>query len=992
MNPRTVSAGRKKSKYWQSCFWALVLVLGFAINAFADLTTKGVYYAGTAHQFMNYGGVMLFYFEKTYDGQSLTVKHCDNWNDPTRNISGHLGVCGFNGKLHCFFTNRTNTLYYVTKVPGGGAKTGLTKIAGLSNSGGAAAAVLGNSIYVFTASDTFTTTDGKNFKVLSGQEQPNAATMLDAITFYPLGDNPASVMVLYHNAGGEFMASVFDGTSFSNPTNLPNPSNWWIAQGNLVLGTSGGDYHSPGAKDPCIQFYGTNSDGQHGRWEYNLADRAWTFSDWTLSGKPNFMLTVYPWFETVDTQKGTMHMLHLLEMYDNILKVNPSDYLVPQNDDPSYGWAGTPTPTNTATEAQTLRSLWSLVGIVLGPPPFAFNGADDASYPIELSLVEYGHSQSQSVTTTQTTSHSMSVASENKIKGGWGKAETDLSYIHAWTHKHGTTHTVEVSASYGFGPIDEEPPDQGLHGWAIFNAPTLLTQWYKLYAYNYDQSSGQGAYLNQDMYATSLGAVVQVSAYFSLQDPSEGSFKDLFAGFPLYPNTTALDRWFHIKDWNVGGSDWSVIFGDKSSPQIPTLNLGTRTTVEYTQTDKILNSQSNTNSYEIKTGASVNLFGFSTGLTVAYDTSFETTTDVESTITDSVSCSMNMPIPKAGSPDDYVKSLMIQPYWLMAKTTKAPWIPPNYSGNLPWCITWNVDSYQTVGGKTGGTAPGPDWAWGILHNGRYDKACMYMLVGGDLTWRDKEGAETPLFITADEFDSSSGAAVSLSGYPFSADGTYGDWVRYGDVWEYHTNEGVTSDPFELELDFARGKWSFYGSTQATGGDTVVADGRLRVELSLEGKYIFTNWIEHHVNTTWSHKEEEADWKPFGVHWIEGDYNSRTGEGQLTLAGHILEETDLGDIQIVINGVSVAFPLLTTEGFLDKLTRKETVVYEAEDMFLEMDFGAGRWTSFIENGMFQKAMVPQGGATRVQVLVGGKPVSDQNFQINTHTTALSYQGS
>jgi len=98
---------------------------------------------------------------------------------------------------------------------------------------------------------------------------------------------------------------------------------------------------------------------------------------------------------------------------------------------------------------------------------------------------------------------------------------------------------------------------------------------------------------------------------------------------------------------------------------------------------------------------------------------------------------------------------------------------------------------------------------------------------------------------------------------------------------------------------------------------------------------------------------------------------------------------MGDMQILVNGVSVSFPLLRTEGFLNKVEQNETVTFEGEGVALEMDFGAKRWTSYIDEEAFQGGMVPREGTTRVQVLVGGESISDQRLPILEHTTALSY---
>ncbi len=199
----------------------------------------------------------------------------------------------------------------------------------------------------------------------------------------------------------------------------------------------------------------------------------------------------------MDTQKGTMQLSHILDVqFENTETwyANRSDWMVPQNNDPTYGWAGTPTAT--ADKAGTeLQSLWTLVGVVRGPQPFAMNAAPSAclSGTQPLAWADYGKDTSKTVSTTSTSESTISVSSDSTIKGGIGELSLDLSYAHGWNSSHGTSKTVSVSQDFQFDPCSEAGT-QGIHGWAIFNAPTLVTQWYKLYAYDYDQSSGAGTY------------------------------------------------------------------------------------------------------------------------------------------------------------------------------------------------------------------------------------------------------------------------------------------------------------------------------------------------------------------------------------------------------------------------------------------------------------------------------------------------------------------
>jgi len=992
-------------------FWAVVLALSFALGLCAQaqaqnllkIPGKGLYYLGKSH-FLYYdpydmnsmlgysGGIWLDEYE--YFEQELS----HTWD--FLEISGSLGGCIFNGAIYGFFTTDDGKLQYVTVSPSTGAATGPTTIATGISAKGAAAAVLGDGIYIFTASRTFRSADGKNFAVDSSGPPPQAGEMLDAVNFFQPGNDPAGIMVVYLDGNSNPLSSVFtEDTAFSTPQTLPYPFDLSLSMGNLVLGSSD-SLPEPGAKALCLQFYGISQvsqpffgyNGYAARWEYNLTNKTWTIYDMSpTSGIAYTWVMVAPWFETADQTKGTLRLHHLLSLgrtggLGSVYYYNTSDYMIPQHNDPTYGWQGVPTKTSSATsdddKSKKLRNLWSLVGIVLGPPPFALNGADDAG---GLSSVQYGIDHSTSVTTTQTSTSTISVGTETQIQGGLGEANFDFSYAHGWTSSQGKTNTVEVATYYEFGPLDETPPDQGIHGWAIFNAPVLLTQQFKRYAYD------QSTYLGQNMYTTSTGSIVQQVENFLLDDPSDGSIQGLLEGMQTYPDSTDLAHWLNIYNWNDGDNDWTVKFGDLSNPPVGTLNQGVATTQQYTQTDSTTDSQGNTNSFSVEAGASFDIFeGFSEGITVSYDTEFETSTEIQSTITKSVSCSLNMPIP---SKDADISNLLIQPYWLQATTDQAPWIPKGYSGNMPWCITWNVIGYNTLGTDAAGTAVPPDSTTGTIRKAMVG-ADTYEVYGGHLTWRNDQGVEIPLSMTADEFIPVKGVVVSLNGHSFSTRMPLGRWIRQGDVWTYRTRRGVKTDPFVLKLDFANKTWSFKAQSSNLEEVILLADGSLRVELDLQGSYRFANWLKHDVDATWQHKEEKAAWYRYGVDEIIGALQSQTdADGSyLLVSGHIPKfESRFGDVEILVNGVSISIPLLTTEGFIDTLDQGGVAWYETDGLFFQVDFSEGTWKLRIENESFLDKMAPDGGQLRLQFLVGGEPVSDQTMEVAQHEMALSFGG-
>jgi hypothetical protein len=1006
---RRISEGKRRVFGWLGkVLCAALLVLGFSAGAFA-YQSACLYYEGCPWEWDPVIGGSVQYAQYTWDGSHMNIGAADQF--PGHPPVGSLGACVFNGVVYCFFTTTDNngTLWYVTVDPDNGhAETGPTAIASVLNPGsgetGTAAAVCGGQIWVFVAGfpSVFFTADGKDWSTGSYEwdEMPVPEQMLGAVSFYPVDDNPAAIMLIYNDTNNALSSAIFyppDQTPHSIVT-LPwppvTPYLWQpVSQGNLLLGTSAGFNNFPaGAKAPCIQFYGLTAQGQdgihQGRWEYNMANRSWAFNDITSPNTTH--LNAWPWFDTVDSGKGTMRLSHILAYSNNqntTFFINPSDWMVPQYSDNSYAGKAT----NTASSGGgDLQNLWTLVGVVLGPPPFVMNGATNACATADdrFSWVSYGKDVSTSVSTTSKSESTISVGANETIKGGMGELSLDFSYAHGWTNSNGATKTVSVSQNYQFDTCAEEN-NPGLLGWAIFDAPTLMTQWYKLYAYD------NATYLNQDLYATSTGAVVRQTAYFELADPSQGNYPDLFAGMSAFPNSTDVAGWhINIPDWDNGGSDWTAIFGDTTNPPMPVLTLGQEEDVAYTQSETTIQSSENSNSFDVSAGTQLGneILGFSAGVTVGYDTKFTTSTENESTITQNVTCGLNLAAPPLNHAG-YVNQLTVQPYWLQATgtgTSNAPWLPASCGLDLPWCITWQVSQYQMESGATAGLSAAPDSTLGTILHGDDQKNDTYTLTGGRLVWLNTDGTETPIPITADEFASSKSATVSLNGHIFSSDSSKGKWSRSGDVWTYKSRQNATNDPFTLCLDFASATWSFDASSKTLDQEVEGADQELQVRIDVAGMHEFATWLTHDVDATWSHSEKKSAWQPYGVHEIKGAYNSQAGVGNLTLKGHVPKDTtEFGDVEIRVNGTSAHFPLLSTDGFIRALKKGRKVSYQDGGLSFDIDFSKGKWTAIIQGDQFKAGMSPKSGALRVQLLVGGKQLNDQTLVLQTSATTLMY---
>lgn len=930
-------------------------------------------------------------------------------NAPLDTIVGNVGFCVFNDVFYVFFINYEGSLGYATLDPRTRQLSSPTYIGIPGGTGGCTATVCNGAIWIFTPEYVYTSSDGKNYSLfLNWWISPgfDPCAVLDAVTFYPMGDDPAQIMIIFNDTykSPSLSVTIFEPTNvypIVSTETLPwppvNPYLWQpVSHGYLDLGTFGGYGDFPaGAKQPCVQFYGATQQGQdgyhQGRWEYNLTTKTWTFNDVTVANVER--INVWPFFDNMDSSTGTMRLSHIIDYFDydagtESYYANRSDWMVPQYSDNNYAGMAE----NTATAAGTaLQNLWTLVGVVLGPPPFPMNGSQTAcpSPGPAFSWVDYGKDTTTTISTTTTASSTISVASESKIKGGIGQLNFDLSYAHGWQSSHSSSNSVSVSQFYEFGPCSETI--QGTTGWAIFNAPTLFTQWYKLYAYDYDQSSGSGTYLNQDIYATMIGGGSLQTAYFDLANPSQGEYPGLFAGMRAYPNSTDISGWhLNVPDWNQGGSDWTVKFGDLSNPVMPVLSLGELDEVSYTTSNTTVDSKGNSNSFGISAGAKLSITGFSEEVTMGYDGEWTTTTENQSTITENVTCALNIarPAPDSG----FVDSMTVQPYWLQAMTSNAPWLPTaNTSINdQPWCITWKVTSFSTTVGTMAGKAAPPKSSIGTIRHGGESGKDFFSIGSGQMAWLNADGTRTPIPITADEFDVSKRAVVSINGHVFAATPTKGKWIRWGDIWQYFSPGSPQEERFSLSLNFRTGTWSLKVSSSTLDRKILAADGKLHVRLDVQNQYKFSTWLQHDVNANWSHTEAKSKWQPYGVHHVEGISDSKTQRGKVSIEGHIPKNVaSFGDVEIEINGASVAFPLMRTKHFLDALNNHGQVSYKSKDLSFRIDFATGQWTATVGGGKFKSDMAPRNGAARVKILLGGKPLSDETFTIRQSTTSLRY---
>ena len=1050
--------------------WIATMAFPLGLCAKYPAAAKGVYYGGMVHYVSVEDGnpPVVAHWAWTYDSNwhfnwdasptaTISLDKDAKRLDPDKHDHGQGVVC-FNGILHHFAilkdANNNPALYLtrcdLTKNPVeflDYRKLSAVKYpSGDVEEGGVAAAVLANTIYVFTDSFTLSSTDGISWTRLDGIV--NNHIPLDAVTVYP-PDAPAQILLLFmsYDIGSPGFGSVFwcgAGGPAPNYVNVdPKPT---VRQLAAVVGTANSfqaGYYHPGATDaPCVQVLALtqsnwyDDDNKIRRYEYNLGSGTWSLDSWGHStNSPIDRLRVAPWYESnVDPQDpGAVQEVQkqriavsIYECSDSFCIIHDhqywafaSDVLVAQNQDPAqngYGWQGVPTVTGDTTnpDLETLRKYWTLAGVVFGPPPFAVNDLDDFDIRL-VSNVEYGSTESGSVSHKQVWDNSCMFSSGTKVTGGLGhlehvEEELDLSYKHGWEHVHQDKSTQEMAFLKTFGTNMEAPGIWGTHGWAVFVCPSLVTQDYEVYAYDYDDASKTGSYLGQEMYTVATGTAAVRSFGFMLQDPGgdDDDLKGLMSGVSANPLSVDLKGWMG-KEWEGADMDgrWVVIAGtgQHGGAQAPVVSQGQGDQCHFTKQTQTVDSHSETSDVEIKESTSIGvglgIAGFKETLTAGYDSHYSAETEVDTEISTSIGYTLDLPYvgPNCTAPD-CVKSLTVQPFLLQAVDSgakePAPWIPMGYDHQLPWCMTWQVLSFETVGGEKTGESAKPDMAGGTIIGelagaGAGSRGSSeYTVLGGRMAWLEQWGEETPIPMTAKEFNRSIGAAVAINGRTFSCDNTSGKWKRHGKVWKFESPDSALREKVKLELDFGRGTWTFV-ATKADLSDVFTAgQTEARLELTVNGKYTFFCHVDHDIQADWDLALQASLPEALEVTHYCGSYNSVTGEGEAVVAGDLPESLEsFGDFTAAFNGRPIALAILSADGFSQALETGGEFVYERGGVRFLCDFGQRSWELRVGGKDFHRLVAPLRGGARLQVKVGGKTLYDVRNTVLNYTEQLVY---
>ncbi|MBI5584346.1 MAG: hypothetical protein HY892_11015, partial [Deltaproteobacteria bacterium] len=774
----------------------------------------------------------------------------------------------------------------------------------------AAIVVYNNLLYVFSDSGVYTSGDGVNWTSYPALAVGGTGMQpLDAVTFYPPDADPL-IMIIYgklanynENYGslyaatwnGQFgTASVLNGQTIPfGQTYGPDSTSFAYALG-LFAGTASPAYSvqpgdipqdysnfSPGSKTPTLQlFLGSiyTEPGYDTLWpsirrfeySYHTAGGQWTvdpgvFTPNIGSNYWNPGIKAFPWFTNECTADNNIQRQNLVIDISNASpKVNrslnfTSDALVPQNTDIALSCESTGgTATDTSQNYQnnpTLFKYWNLVGVVMGPPPFAVNNADPMQLQA-LSNVNYGNSATSKVSNSQETSNSVLVSAGLTVQAGlehkFGiQDQVDSNYKHAWESANETTTTSTVSYGFQLGTnnasLDPDDLDKiGIMGYAIFHAPTIVVQDYALYAYDYVTATKSGTALNQDIHTTQATGLNAIHAAFELANPGgpNDDYPGLLSGIGPFSNSTDFTGWnlgWEANGANSGTTHYVTLLGDgtKGETKLNTITFGSggNGMVSFSQEIETVTTTGQTSDVDVsnQTGLDVGteLLGFKADLKAGYDGHFSNSVTNTATLGTEVAAVLGM---ISCFEPTCIKTLTIQPYLLQATDNQAPWVPAGYNAQLPWAMHWKIVSYTTIGGQQTGASPPADQASGAIVGGAAagsgrvagSGGSSYSLVGGKMAWQEDEWTLKPIPLTAQGFNPALGVTVKLNGYTWSSLNANGTWIRQGNIWTFRTGSSLPGDLVVLKLDFGAYTWDFNLSQADLSQALGASGGRVHV--------------------------------------------------------------------------------------------------------------------------------------------------------------------
>lgn len=963
---------------------------------------------------------------------------------------------------------------------------------GRGSGAGAAIAVFDSKLYVFTNKQTYSSTDGFGWTATDPPVYNNINyEPLDAITIYPpvvgSGSGAPKVLLVYgeQSATGNTYSSLLGGVWDGNPAHgladvqliSSSPS---FGRASLIMGTATSmellqaGYGDWGMKAPVVQLFAnakpassTNAAKTIKHWEYHYYnywgewEGTWRYDPlggYPASARTVDQLLVFPeyfteCFESNDAFAPYQDLrqnitVNWLDNGSRRYMSFRSDALVPQNKDPNtdlpmtrcgeFGGTSTDTTTGDPDVFRVRQHYWTLVGVILGSPPFALNGYTATADLSPFSNVIYGVDESRAVDHGHSMNNALMLSVGGEVRAGVkgvvaAKLSFDLGYKHSWMHNFGDVSSQTVKEAHTFGTSQSAYSEHGKWGWALFNAPTLVLQNWKAYAYNYDASTGVGVDLNQTLHTIRENGVAVKLANFELENPGgpNDRYPGLMAGIGPFGCSRSLYDWYRFPAgvyswendprWDTKLGENNVINPDQSTwptqgqylkTKIQPLEFvpGAGTENSYAQSDQHYDTRGDTKEISITEGGSISVGTAVNGFTFnekgGYAGSFGWSTKTTTGFGSQLSFTLRMKpcnVPGAGC----LSSLSVQPYWLLAKNgdagAGAPWIPPAFSNDRPWAITWKASgatpiptSSFTCGPATtstlissslvgssyaddsrAGTAPPPAKAFGRIVSGDGgdepgEQYSHYVIEGGRLTWVET-GTEERIPMTADDFDPAQGVAFEVQDFSWSSSSGNGAWSRSGDIWIFKPNGRVRENRVTLKLDFGAAAYDLHIEKADLSGRVPAGSTIVNLILTVNQRYAFFTPLSHNVDIAWRWSASAPDSDKAHVTSFQGRYDTATQSGKVSIAGTLPATLPaFGDLSVDVNGHPYLARLIDLDGFQEAFENGDAIKYAKKGVIIVVDFGEKTWSATFNGEAFHELIVPQMGRFRANISVGGAP--------------------
>ncbi len=972
---------------------------------------------------------------------------------------------------------------------------------GRGTGAGAAVVVFNSEVYVFTDSRTYKSTDGYAWDATDPPVYNDFSyEPLDAITIYPPiwgkagtpGEGDPRVLIVYgrQTAAGDsysqLLSGLWDGNAGSGLSLVQSitdiPSSGFAS---LTSGTvDSPDLNGWGQRVPVVQLfekmkpiYSLHAAGTIKHWE-NFYYYYWgtlvTGPSWHADtqtypayGSTVDRLLVFPQYvaECVDDARASFQDLrqwiqvNWLDLGTQKQLAFKSDALVPRNENNqplsltkcgNYGGATTDTTAGDPIDPEVLKTrmhYWTLVGVILGTPPFSVNDYTSSSDFGPFSNVIYGTDDSHAVSSDTTSSNAVVASAGGEIHGGIKgvfkvSASFDWSFKKAWIENFGDSSTQTVTKRDDFGTARSAYSELGKWGWAVFNAPTLVVQNWEAFAYDYNPSTGTGSDLDESITTFQQNGSTYQKAAFELENPGgpNDTYPGLLKGMGPFSCSRDLYGWYRfpagVSSWETD-SRWVTKLGEKNvlnpdEASWPTLGQylelklqpmqfvpasGSSTT--YTQSGLHYDTEGGMTNFNFNVGANFSAGtatnGASVNAKVGYEGSFGWSTKTSTAIGTQISFSLDMKSCNDPGPG-CVSGLTVQPYWLMAKSgdagARAPWIPTAYQNDRPWAITWKaygatptptsslscgtpvtatLAASRLANDSRAGTAPPPSEAFGRIVSGNGgdepgDKYSHYVIQGGHLSWVET-GTEERIPMTADDFDPAKGVSLEVPAFSWSSSSGNGTWSRHGNVWSFRPNGNVRQNRVTLTLDFDAASYDLNLEKANFNGAVPAGSTIVNLILTINQKYAFFTPLNHDINIAWRWSQQAPNADKMHVTSFQGRYDTARQSGKVSIAGTLPAILPaFGDLSVDVNGHPYLAQLINLNGFQQAFEDGGAIHFARRGLIVDVDFGKKTWSATFNGNAFQE-LLPVMGNFRANISVGGAPLAQAEGAVWDYSAQL-----